>query len=250
MGKREMAKRILIAAPVHQSKEIFKEYLNSLYKLKIPNDYIVDYYFILHNCEELKEFLNKNQYEIINNNINIHKEKNKQKIWNLENFNFLSQMRTKILNLASLKKYDYLFTIDSDILLHPNTLIQLLNDNKNIVGNMIWTKMDNQITAICGKNEEWGPYENTDFLKQKGLYQIGWTCACLLINSKIFNNPNISYYPIYGVDNTGCEDYAFCLRIKCNFPEEDIWIDTHYPARHLYHEKDYERWMKEKKQYE
>ena len=245
-----MGKRILIAAPVHQSKKVFKEYLNSLYKLKIPENYTVDYFFILHNCEELKEFLNKDQYKIINNNIGFDKKINEQKKWNKETFNFLSQMRTELLHIAASNKFDYLFTVDSDILLHPNTLIHLLQDNKNIVGNMIWTKMNNQITAICGENEEWGAYNDTSFLLKPGLYPIGWTCACLLISSKIFNNPNISYFPIYGVDNTGCEDYAFCLRVKCNFPEEEIWIDTYYPSRHLYHEKDYNRWMKEKKIYE
>lgn len=241
-----MVKRILIAAPVHQSPEIFKEYLNSLNNLKIPEDYIIDKFFILHNCSDLKIFLETNEYTEINNEIRVDKEKNQQKQWNEESFYFISKMRTLLLQYAAQKKYDYLFTVDSDILLHPNTLIRLLQDEKAVVGNMLWTKMGNKITAICGKDEEWGAYRDTSFLYEKGLYAIGWTCACLLINSKIFNNPNISYYPIYGVDNTGCEDYAFCMRIKCNYPDEQIWIDTRYPARHLYHEKDYQRWIKEK----
>lgn len=246
-----MGKRILIAAPVNQKEEIFKEYLNSLNNLIIPKNYSVNKFFYLHNSPILTKYLANSEYELIYDDSEILKENNKQKIWTQKNFNALYQMRTALLRKAAQEKYDYLFTVDSDILLHPKTLITLLKDDKNIVGNMIWTKMNNnQIGAICGKDEEWGAYLNLKQFETPGLYPVGWTCACLLISSKIFNNLNISYYPIFGVDNTGCEDYAFCLRVKCNFPKEQIWIDTKLPARHLYHEKDYDRWIKEKSIYE
>lgn len=251
MGERFMEKRILIAAPVYQKEEIFKEYLNSIEHLKIPEGYKVNKFFYLHNSPNLAKFLKENEYELINDDATIIKEKNEQKKWTEKNFNALYKMRTALLQKAAKENYDYLFTIDSDILLHPNTLQNLLKDNKEIVGNMIWTKMENEkIEAICGKNEEWGAYDDLSQFMTPGLYPIGWTRACLLISSKIFNNPNISYFPISGVDNTGCEDYAFCLRVKCNFPNIQIWIDTKYPARHLYYEKDYNRWMKEKEKYE
>lgn len=242
-----MAKRILIAAPVHQDEKVFIEYLKSLTSLIIPENYEINYFFILHNSPELKKYLAPELYSEINNDINIYKEENKPKIWTKENFEILSNMRTTLLTKAREEKYDYLFTVDSDILLHPRTLSLLLKDNKDIVGNLLWTKMNNKITPICGKDEEWGAYPDESFLLTKGVFPIGWTCACVLISSKIFNNKNISYYPIPGIDNTGCEDYVFCLRIKCNFPDTKIWIDTRLPARHLYHEKDYQRWIKEKK---
>ena len=247
-----MGKRILIAAPVRQKPEVFKEYLNSLNHLIIPKDYEIKNFFYLHNCPELTEFLQEDEYELIYDDSEILKEKNKQKQWTSKNFYALYQMRTALLRKASKEKYDYLFTVDSDILLHPQTLTLLLQDNKKVVGNMLWTKMNNEITAICGKNEGWGAYSKEDLkiLKTPGLYPIGWTCACVLISSEVYNNEKISYWPISGVDNTGCEDYAFCLRFKCNFPNEEVWIDTRLPARHLYHEKDYLRWIKEKKMYE
>lgn len=247
-----MGKRILIAAPVRQKPEIFKEYLNSLNHLIIPKGYNVDKFFYLHNCPELSEFLQPNEYELLKDDSELLKEKNHQKIWTKKNFRALYQIRTALLRKTAQENYDYLFTVDSDILLHPKTLTLLLQDNKEIVGNILWTKMDNKISAICGKDEEWGAYseEILEVLKTPGLYPIGWTCACLLISSKVCNNEKISYWPISNIDNTGCEDYAFCLRFKCNFPNEQIWIDTRLPARHLYHEKDYLRWMEEKNRYE
>ena len=245
-----MGKRILIAAPVHASEIMFQEYLNSLNHLIIPEDCEVEKFFILHNSSDLKKYLKENEYIEINNNIKVTKEVNLIKNWDKNCLNFVARMRSYLLNYASQNNFDYLFTVDSDILLHPKTLVQLLSDDKAIVGNMIWTKMGSEISAICGEKENWSAYTNNSFLTKPGLYPIGWTCACVLINSKIFNNPNINYIPIPGVDNTECEDYAFCLKILCNYPEEKVWIDTHYTARHLYHEKDLERWLKEKKQYE
>ena len=57
-----MGKRILITAPVHQSEKIFKEYLNSLDHLIIPENYIVNRFFYLHNNPELKELLSPDEY--------------------------------------------------------------------------------------------------------------------------------------------------------------------------------------------
>ena len=57
-------KKILITAPVHQDEETFKEYLWSLNRLEIPDNYEIHKYFYLHNSKNLKKFLNLNEYEI------------------------------------------------------------------------------------------------------------------------------------------------------------------------------------------
>ena len=63
-------KKVLITAPVHQSEEIFKEYLWSLDRLIIPPDVEVSRFFYLHNCENLTTFLDKKEYLIWNDNSN------------------------------------------------------------------------------------------------------------------------------------------------------------------------------------
>jgi len=247
-----MGKRILIASPVNQKEDIFKEYLNSLRKLIVPNEIEINYYFILHNCDNLIKYLNNNEkYDILNDNISLIKEKNKQKQWTTENYKKVAEMRSSILKKAREEKYDYLFMVDSDVLLHPKTLILLLQDNKDIVGHLSWTKLSSQgeLKANCGAYEGWGTY-NINEIKYPNLYKVGWTGRTTLISSKVFNNPNIDYKQILGVDNTGSEDYAFCLKAYCNIPDLEIYFDTRLPSRHLYQEKDYERWMKEKSIYE
>ena len=245
-----MKKRILIATPVHQEENIFKEFLFSLNKLIIPNNFIANFFFILHNCSNLKKYLENNQYieEIDKTEFKIPEEG--RKFWKDENFYTISKMRTKLLEKAREENYDYLFMVDSDVLLHPKLLQLLINDNKDIVSSLSWTKPDTntKIEAPCGPYEGWKMYDDVEFAKIPGLYKIGWTGRCTLISSKIFNNKNISYYPVQGVAYSG-EDYAFCLRCYCNIPNIEICIETRLPSRHLYNKKEYNRWIKEKNKF-
>lgn len=246
-----MGKRILIAAPVNCSEEMFTEYLNSLNHLIIPSDYTINKFFVLNKDSILKKFLKKEEYiEIDNNNLILEKEKNKPKKWKTENYSFIAKLRNYILEKAREEKYDYLFSVDSDILLNPKTLTHLINCDKDFISTAVWTKLENSTLSInCAQSEGWGEYQDKEIFKHKNIYEIGWTCIAVLMTSKIFSNPNIKYDQILGVDNTGSEDYSFCLRCYCNIPDLKCYISTVYPARHLYHEKDFERWMKEKKEF-
>jgi len=246
-----MGKRILIAAPANCSEIMFQEYLNSLNHLILPENYIVDKFFVLNKNSILKKYLKEKEYiEIDNNNLVLEKEKNKPKKWKTENYNFIAKLRNYILEKAREDKYDYLFSVDSDILLHPNTLKHLIECNKDFISTAIWTKLgDSNLSINCAQYEGWGEYNNKDIFKEKNIYEIGWTCIAVLMTSKIFSNSNIKYDQILGVDNTGSEDYSFCLRCYCNIPDLKCYISTYYPGRHLYHEKDLERWLKEKKEF-
>lgn len=239
-----MEKRILIATPVKQNEEIFVEYLNSINRLVVSKDYIVDKFFYLYNCPELSKYLEENEYNLLYDNDDNNLNNDIKEIY------ALYQMKTALLKKASQDHYDYLFMVDSNILLHPKTLQLLLNDNKDVVGNIVWTKNQNKIEINCKKNEELEIYKNLDQFYIPGIYRIGWISNCILISSKIFNNPNILYYPVPGVGANNDENYGFCLRVTCNFPECGIWIDTRLPARCIYDTKDYIRWIEEKRKYE
>lgn len=251
-GKSRMDKKILIATPVHQDEDIFREFLFSLNHLIIPYGYSADVFFILHNCPNLKVYLQEGQYTEINNDVILRQEgANGRKQWTQENYSIVAEMRTSLLKKAREEKYDYLFMVDSDVLLHPKTLKMLITDNKDIVSSLSWTKpnLSSNLEIPCGMDEGWGVYKDVSFALNPALYAIGWTGRCTLISSRIFNNPNISYYQIPGVDNTGSEDYAFCLRCYCNFPDLEICMETRFPSRHLYNKKEYYRWMTEKAKY-
>ena len=242
-------KKILITAPVHQSKEIFKEYLLSLSNLLIPENYEASFYFYLHNCSELKELLKENQYEeVLDNskyNFFSHDFKN-------ENYSALSYMRTKALQKAREENFDYVFSVDSDVLIHPKTLIYLLKDNQDIVGMINWSKSfsGDKILPNCYDLEYWRWWENNSILMQKGLYERGIISATVLLGKRIIQNEKINYYPVPNIECSQWEDYALSLKAHIMIPDLKMSIDTKLPCRHLYKEKDYIRWIKEKKEYE
>ena len=245
-------KKILIAAPVYQKTEIFIEYLNSLNHLIIPEGYEAHKYFILTNSPELKQFLKPEEYEIDNCNFNTQKEKGSH-LWDDEHFSSVMQARNKILQKARKDNYDYIFSVDSDILLHPKTLCYLIEDNKDIVGVTYWCDNQDKPDAIkIGSNYYYADYWqgiDTD-LSKKGLYEVGIACASVLIGKRIINNEKITYSPISNISFSRWEDYAFSLRAHVLIPDLQVYMDSRLPARELTNQKIYERWMKEKAEYD
>ena len=246
-----MEKRILIAAPINEQEKIFKEYLLSLKNLKIPNGYIANKFFILSKDSPLSSYLKENEYCYENNNFSIEKEKGYHN-WTEERYLNIAFLRSQLLKKAREENYDYLFTVDSDILLHPNTLSNLLQLNLPIVTEVVWTKTPHGITAIDGEFEGWGHYKNRTYKTyyEPGLYEINWGGMITLIHSSIFNIPTIDYMQIPQVFNEYSEDWSFFCKVYAHFPNFKLYMDTKYPGRHLYNENCYNRWIKEKEKYE
>ena len=247
-------KKILITAPVHQSAKIFREYLWSLDRLIIPKEYEIKKYFYLHNSDNLKKFLNSDEYEIVKDNVQV-KENEQTHLWTNENFSSVTKMRNAALDKARKEKYDYIFSVDSDVILHKNSLVELIEDNCDIVAKMYWTAFDNNYPWYLMPNgyDEFGEQGERIFknginnLKIMGLHEIGVTGACTLIGPRVINESLINYSPIPIVYNSKWEDYAFCLRTRCIIENAKICIDNIHMAKHLYRQEDFEKWIKEEK---
>jgi len=246
-------KKILITAPVRQDIRIFKEYLWSLNRLNIPEDYEVHKYFYLHNSGELKKFLKPDEYEIVTDDT-ILELNNRTHMWRAENFKAVAAMRSMALQKARKENYDYVFSVDSDIILRKNSLLDLIEDNKDVVGKIWWTCYDQQypwsIFPSCydGRDVQGRIIVDTFKIKQIGLHEIGTVCGCTLISKKVFENEFINYYPIKNLSSSNWEDYAFSTRTHIVLPAVKFYIDTRYPVKHLYRISDYEKWKKEEKE--
>ena len=248
-------KKILITAPVHQDAKIFREYLWSLDRLNIPNGYEIHKYFYLHNTGNLKKFLQPNEYECINDNVQREKS-DITHIWNQENFSIVSKMRTMALEKARKEKYDYIFSVDSDTILHKQTLKELLECNVDFISKLHWTQWiknnpesigPNCYDGINAKGQKFY-FEPIERFNTPNIYEIGTAGGCNLISSNIFNNELINYYPIKILKSSFWEDFAFSTRCKCVIPNLKFWLDTRNPVRHLYREEDYNKWIKEEKE--
>ncbi len=236
-------KKILLCGAVHEKKEIFELHLESVRNLEIPIRVEVDSLYILHNCEHLKDLFTKESYMIYKNETVYHKDDNTHH-WEFKNFSDVVNMKNILINVMLKNDYDYIFFIDSDIILHPKSLQSLLSADKDMIANIFWTKwkpddepnpnawdFDNYLFKE-GSIEQW---------KQQGYYQVGMTGACTLIKRKVLES-GVNWNPIYNISYSYWEDRAFCIKTAVNGFE--IWIDTHYPATHLYRETELQDYLR------
>jgi len=253
--------RILIGSPVRQKPKILSEFLQSLNRLD-SNNICFDYYFVDDNTEInssklLKEFSSNCATKVIIDNPTKSKKNDyicnetthfwsESAIWKVANF------KENIIHYSIKHDYDYLFLIDSDLVLHPFTIQQLLLANKDIISNIFWTKFSPQTHLVpqiwlydsfsfykLAPNEILSEDEKTqkslDYYKTlltPGVYPVGGLGACTLISKKALRK-GVSFKKMNNLSLSG-EDRHFCVRaLALGF---ELFVDTHHPAYHIYRE--------------
>jgi len=225
--------KILLASPVKQTEEIFDLFFRSLQRLTIPEGVEVDKVFYFHNSPELVEYCkrnNHNSYYVLNNNVEYTID-NTTHIWKSDNIMAVIYMKNELIKLAQ-KGYDYIFFVDSDLILEKDTLERLLEANKDIISQTFWTKWTPEAVPLpnswdCdGYNfEEYRKYLGNEIIK------IGMTGACTLIKIDVFKDKNIDFSPINNLRICG-EDRTFCIRAAVYGYE--LFTDLRKPAFHIY----------------
>lgn len=227
--------KVLITAPLRQEPRVFEAYQNSLDALRIPDGVTVDRYFVVNDCPEVVPLI-RGDYDIRNTG-DVYEKTHDNHIWTNANLTKMHDLRQMTIRRALDGGYDYFFSIDTDLVLHPETLAALLDADKDIVSELFWT--NNWCNAWMfdqygGAKPEWAV---------PGLYQVGMTGACMLVQRKVLE-AGVDYRPIPNI--VKClwgEDRHFC--IKAAVMGFELWTDTHYPPDHLYTEKAYEKWRAE-----
>lgn len=231
--------KILIGAPVRQSKEVFREYLKGLDNLEKPCQ--TDRLFILHNSPELAKHLKPEEY-LIATSTDEYKRDETTHNWSKVNLAAVTYFKNELLKRTVQGGYDYFMLVDSDLILHPKTLVSLLSADKPIVAEAFWTKWqpDSEPLPNAWDLDQATSYEgNYELWKQPGVYRVGGTGACILIHRSVIE-AGVNYNLLYNLSLWG-EDRGFCIRaVARNY---DIWLDTHYPPVHLYRPSEYEKYM-------
>lgn len=218
--------KILVGAPVNQTSEIFEQYISALREME--GDF--DLFFMLHNSPHLKQFLNDSEYTEVNTSTTYQPHS-----WNPKNLKEVGQMRNLLLDYAINNEYDYFLTFDSDQIAHPNMLQHLLSLDKDIVGEIIWTKWKESEkempNAWMSDFYEFGNFP-IELFRTPGLYKVGMMGGCYLIKRTVLL-AGVNYNPIYNLSCTNWEDRAFFVRAAVN--GFDCYLDTTYPIEHLYY---------------
>ena len=226
-------RKVLIAAPLRQDPKIFREYQKGLDGLIIPDDVQVDRFFVVNDCwEVIPEIRDAEYVEVNHDSIMLYRDH----FWTKELVSDMSVYRNMTIQKALEGGYDYLLSVDTDLVLEPHTLQVLLEADKDCVAGLFWTNgwsnawMYDQCTV--NDKPEW---------HEPGLYQVGGTGALFLIKRKVLE-AGVDYTPISNLRQAVFgEDRHFCIRAVCNGFE--IWADTHCEPVHLYDEGLYQQYM-------
>lgn len=253
---------ILIGSPVHQKPEILNEFLESLQSLD-KEKFDVTYYFIDDNKDSnssnlLADFKKNHKDKCIIQQSNLisasaeYQCNEETHIWTNNLIWKVAGFKDNIIEYAKIKNFDYLFLIDSDIVLNPKTLNQLVDAKKDIISNIFWTQftpeqypmpqvwMSDQYKLYeVGYGEQLSNEEiqkrTIEFiakLRTPGVYEVGGLGACTLINKHALCK-GVNFKPVKNITFSG-EDRHFCIRASSL--GLDLFVDTHYPAYHIYRE--------------
>lgn len=252
--------KVLVGSPIHQKPEILKQFLLSLDELDKDN-IEVHYFFVDDNKTKkssllLESFASENPNVIIkksNYNDDYFCDKNTHN-WNVNLINKVAKFKDEIIKYAKYNFYDYLFFLDSDLVLNPNTLKHLISTGKDIVSEIFWTKWnpDSLEMPQVWLKDQYDIYKYaagevlSDVEKQKrsiqfindlrvpGIYEVGGLGACTLISGFALDK-GVSFREIKNISFWG-EDRHFCVRAAAL--GLSLYVDTHYPAYHIYRDSD------------
>ena len=232
-------KRILITAPLRQDVDVFQAYQDGLDRLEIPEDCEVSRFFVVNGCDEVIPYIRNAEYVIADNGEAYEKTHNDH-LWTPDLMWKMGDLRNRTINEMLLYGFDYWLSADTDLILDPKTIVNLLAADKDIVSEIFWTQAPNgrywcnawMVDQSAGMTEDW---------RKPGLYRVGMTGALMMVKRKVFE-AGVDYTRIPCI-NTALrgEDRHFCVRAACAGFE--LWVDTHSPAQHLYTRRLYEDYM-------
>lgn len=166
----------------------------------------------------------------------------------------VANYKNTIIRYALENDYDALFLIDSDLVLHPDLILHLARQKKEIVSEIFWSRwrptqplepnvwlfdeydlvpkaLGEQLDEAEMKTRQEGFLQ---MLWEPGLYEVGGLGACTLLARSALQK-GVSFAPIQNLTIHG-EDRFFCIRAAVlGIP---LFVDTHCPAYHIYREPD------------
>lgn len=250
-------KRIMVASPVRQKANILAEFLMSLESLDTTGLELQFVFVDDHNEHDLLNQFAKNR-----NNVNIlsgsaagaYIRNETTHYWREELIWKLAAYKDQFIESARSGNYDYLFLVDSDLYLHPQTLQHLVSLEKDIVAEVFWTKWQPDSSPLpqvwvadhyrlyeMERDEELTEEEIRHrtmkfltMLSVPGTYKVGMLGACTLLSRQALNR-GISFQAIPNLGLWG-EDRHFCIRAAAIGLE--LYADTHYPPFHIYRESE------------
>jgi SAM-dependent methyltransferase len=249
---------ILIASPVRQDPLVLAEFLKSLDRL-VQNSFRAEFAFIDDNLDPVSSTLLE-EFAASHPKVTLlspdaarfgdYARSHYTHQWTDEAIWKVAAFKDSFIQLALEGEFDHLFLVDSDLVLHPFTVEQLLRAKKNIISEIFWTawqpgcRPDPQVwvsdeytlyrrqgrEALSEEEINQRTAEFLDQLRTPGVYEVGGLGACTLL-SRTALHVGVRFKRIKNLSFWG-EDRHFCIRAAALGFE--LYVDTHLPAYHVY----------------
>lgn len=225
--------RVLITAPLKQDAETFGFFQDALDALEIPEGVTVDRFYVVNDCDEIIPHI-RGDYAVMNTG-DVYQKTWNDHIWTHDNLSKMELLRNETITRALGGGYDYWWSIDTDVIVQPQTLRLLLDADKDIISEVFWTQ--SKVGSwwcnawMFDQCDAEGHFDDGEW-KKPGLYQVGMTGALTLVKTDVFR-AGVSYSRIPNIRKAlWGEDRWFSIRAACLGFE--MWLDTHAPAEHLF----------------
>ena len=219
-----MFKKIMIGCPIRNRAWILPSYLESLTSLEYPSKYL-NYCFIVNDCTDstlslLDTFAaqHPNQVDIIVHDLG--QRKSRSHLRGYYCFTHLAQLRNTLLSAFLKSNCDCLFSVDSDIIMPPISLQQLLADDCEIVSALVCNGHELGNTGIYNilRHTEEGRWIHMRDIPRDRIFEVDCTGAAYLLKREVIEMYGVRYSAAYGAEDIGfCRDAALKgLKIFCD----------------------------------
>lgn len=135
------------------------------------------------------------------------------------------------------RRYDYLFCVDSDIILPKDALSRLIAADKDIASGLYIQRKPGQFILELYEGSEETGYRNIEYkhLHNKGLVEVS-ACGfgCVLVKGDVLRAmeyPHFVYRSALNHDHTYSEDIYFCNKARSKGFK--VWADTGLHCEHI-----------------
>jgi hypothetical protein len=253
-------KRLLIASVIRQKPAILNLFLTHFGRLAIPAGWQADWLIQANGNVPLSDsllvaFIEKQQGTLWRRDNDQPYAASGTHDWNLLLISRVAAYKDEILDYAQAEGYDAVFFADSDLLLHPRTLIHLAAAEVPIVSEIFWTRWESdqiEMPNVWLQDQyamvPWSAFIDEDVrdaqqeqilnqLRLPGVYEVGGLGGCTWLQRNAIGAGN-RFKPVSNLSLIG-EDRHFCVRAAAL--GYGLFVDTHVPACHIYRDTDLQR---------
>ncbi|MFN4032414.1 MAG: glycosyltransferase family 2 protein [Fimbriimonadales bacterium] len=257
--------RVLVISPVRQKPAILAHFLEGLRRLDTTG-MEVGFLFIDNNDEPrssnmLLEFTRQVSVPVHRIRLPVGEPYHRTEshhCWTESLYWRLAAIKDGALEVAQRQGYDYAFLVDSDLVLHPQTLQRMVACRREVLSQVFWTAWSDDKPPL--PNVWYGDSYNLYRVRRHqslereqqarrteaflsalafypGVYRVGGLGACTLIARRAIE-AGVSFGELRGLIQQG-EDRHFCARAESLGLR--LFADTTLPALHLYRESELPR---------